>query len=197
MTDTTVFNRSYYPPLSTYPTMNISIPASTQVTSHQTLGVNSYTPASFHNCISYFSSLFLVLVEQGYLIILSFVCSLVRNTLYSSSKLKSLDILLALAEHLSDDVKLDRLIPYVMALLTDESALVRSNALKVLTQVVSVYKPKRIRWFPFNPPISRSYALWNLSLQSTLESSQNTSFHRSGNSPQILMSWLELLMPAV
>ncbi|KAI8337040.1 hypothetical protein BC941DRAFT_513702 [Chlamydoabsidia padenii] len=89
--------------------------------------------------------------EQGYLIILSFVCSLVRNTLYSSSKLKSLDILLALAEHLSDDVKLDRLIPYVMVLLSDESALVRSNALKVLTQVLCIVEsisPINARIFP-------------------------------------------------
>jgi hypothetical protein len=157
-------------------------------------------PAVF-NAQSYliiFFFLVLVWVEQGYLIILSFVCSLVRNTLYSSSKLKSLDILLALAEHLSDDVKLDRLIPYVMALLTDESALVRSNALKVLTQVVSAYKSKILwRWFSFNPSFSLfSYALSNLFLQSTLESSLNTSFPRSGNSPQILMSWWELLMPA-
>ncbi|KAI8081764.1 uncharacterized protein BX664DRAFT_388695 [Halteromyces radiatus] len=89
--------------------------------------------------------------EQGYLIILSFVCSLVRNTLYASSKLKSLDILLALAEHVPDDVKLDRLIPYVMILLSDESALVRSNALKVLTQVLCIVEsisPINARIFP-------------------------------------------------
>ncbi|CAO3595679.1 unnamed protein product [Absidia cylindrospora] len=89
--------------------------------------------------------------EQGYLIILSFVCSLLRNTLYSSSKLKALDILLALAEHLPDDVKLDRLIPYVIVLLTDESALVRSNSLKVLTQVLSIVEsisPINARIFP-------------------------------------------------
>lgn len=49
----------------------------------------------------------------------------------------ALDILLALSEHLADDVKLDRLVPYVITLLTDETALVRANALKTLTQVVS------------------------------------------------------------
>jgi hypothetical protein len=50
----------------------------------------------------------------------------------------ALDILLALSEHLADDVKLDRLVPYVISLLTDETALVRANALKTLTQVVSL-----------------------------------------------------------
>lgn len=51
--------------------------------------------------------------------------------------MKALDVLLALCEHLPDDVKLDRLVPYIMALLTDEAALVRANAIKTLTQVVS------------------------------------------------------------
>lgn len=59
-----------------------------------------------------------------------------RNTLYPSSKLKALDILLALAERLPDDVKLDRLVPYLIVLLTDEASLVRANAIKTLTQVV-------------------------------------------------------------
>lgn len=52
--------------------------------------------------------------------------------------MKALDILLALGEHLPDDVKLDRLLPYLMALLSDQSALVRANAIKTLTQVVGI-----------------------------------------------------------
>lgn len=62
---------------------------------------------------------------------------MIRNTLYPSSKLKALDILLALAERLPDDVKLDRLVPYLIVLLTDEASLVRANAIKTLTQVVN------------------------------------------------------------
>lgn len=65
------------------------------------------------------------------------VCSLIRNAVYPSSKLMALDILLALSEHLPDDVKLDRLVPYVISLLSDATALVRASALKTLTQVVS------------------------------------------------------------
>lgn len=70
------------------------------------------------------------------MILLSFVCSLIRNALYPSSKLKALDVLLGLAERLPDDVKLDRLVPYLIVLLTDEASLVRANAIKTLTQVV-------------------------------------------------------------
>ncbi|KAI9267985.1 hypothetical protein BDA99DRAFT_504553 [Phascolomyces articulosus] len=89
--------------------------------------------------------------EQGSLIFLSFVCSLIRNAEYPSSKLKALDILLALGEHLPDDVKLDRLVPYLMALLTDETALVRANAIKTLTQVLCMVEsisPINARIFP-------------------------------------------------
>ena len=77
-------------------------------------------------------------IEHGTLIFLSFVCSLLRNASFPSSKLKALDILLALAEHLPDDVKLDRLVPYLMTLLSDDAALVRANAIKTLTQVVII-----------------------------------------------------------
>ncbi|ORZ03447.1 hypothetical protein BCR43DRAFT_483381 [Syncephalastrum racemosum] len=89
--------------------------------------------------------------EQGSLIFLSFVCSLIRNASFPSSKLKALDILLALGEHLSDDVKLDRLLPYLMALLSDQSALVRANAIKTLTQVLCMVEsisPINARVFP-------------------------------------------------
>ncbi|SAM00828.1 hypothetical protein [Absidia glauca] len=56
-----------------------------------------------------------------------------------------------LLDHLIFCVLLDRLIPYVMALLTDESSLVRSNALKVLTQVLCIVEsisPINARIFP-------------------------------------------------
>ncbi|ORX62898.1 ARM repeat-containing protein [Hesseltinella vesiculosa] len=93
--------------------------------------------------------------EQGFLILLSFISSQIRNVTYSSSKLKALDIILALAEHLPDDVKLDRLIPYVMALLTDESALVRAGAIKVLTQVLCMVESIS----PINAQIFPEYIL--------------------------------------
>ncbi|CAE7123924.1 unnamed protein product [Rhizoctonia solani] len=85
------------------------------------------------------------------LIVLSLVCSNVRNCVIPSSKLRALDLLLALAVHLTDEAKLDRLIPYVIDLLHDEAAVVRSAGIRTLTQVlmlVTVITPSNISIFP-------------------------------------------------
>ncbi|CAE6436166.1 unnamed protein product [Rhizoctonia solani] len=85
------------------------------------------------------------------LIVLSLVCSNVRNCILPSSKLRALDLLLALAVHLTDEAKLDRLIPYVIDLLHDEAAVVRSAGIRALTQVlmlVKVITPSNTSIFP-------------------------------------------------
>ncbi|KAG8712873.1 Serine/threonine-protein kinase [Ceratobasidium sp. 423] len=85
------------------------------------------------------------------LIVLSLVCSNVRNCVIPSSKLRALDLLLALAVHLTDEAKLDRLIPYVIDLLHDEAAVVRSAGIRTLTQVlmlVTVITPSNTSIFP-------------------------------------------------
>ncbi|KAH8550281.1 hypothetical protein BGW37DRAFT_79383 [Umbelopsis sp. PMI_123] len=96
--------------------------------------------------------------DDGALIFLTTICSLIRNTVYPRSKLMALDILLALSEHLTDDVKLDRLVPYVIALLTDETALVRANALKTLTQVLCMVESIS----PINASIFPEYIIPNV-----------------------------------
>lgn len=73
------------------------------------------------------------------LIMLSFICANIRNCLLPSSKLKASDMLLALAPHLTDEAKLDRLIPYVIDLLHDDVAIVRGAAVRALMQVVCVH----------------------------------------------------------
>ena len=45
-------------------------------------------------------------------------------------------MLLALAVHLTDEAKLDRMVPYVVELLQDDSPLVRSAAARTLLQIV-------------------------------------------------------------
>lgn len=74
------------------------------------------------------------------LIILSLVCANLRNCNRPSSKIRALDVVLALCGHLTDEAKLDRLVPYVIDLLHDDAAAVRSAALRTLMQVVSVSK---------------------------------------------------------
>ncbi|CCO36045.1 phosphoinositide-3-kinase, regulatory subunit 4,p150 [Rhizoctonia solani AG-1 IB] len=85
------------------------------------------------------------------LIVLSLVCSNIRNCVIPSSKLRALDLLLALAVYLTDEAKLDRLTPYVIDLLHDEAAVVRSAGIRTLTQVlmlVTVITPSNTSIFP-------------------------------------------------
>jgi phosphoinositide-3-kinase, regulatory subunit 4 len=77
-------------------------------------------------------------VEDGAVIFLSLICASIRNTLYPSSRLYALDLLLAIGEHLTDEIRLDRLAPYMIALLGDEFGLVRAGTMKALTQLVSM-----------------------------------------------------------
>ncbi|EAU84150.2 other/VPS15 protein kinase [Coprinopsis cinerea okayama7 len=85
------------------------------------------------------------------LIILASVTSNIRNCKLPSSKVRALDVFLALSCHLTDEAKLDRMVPYIVELLHDDSALVRSAALRTLVQVltlVSVITPSNVAIFP-------------------------------------------------
>lgn len=71
------------------------------------------------------------------LIILSLVCANLRNCALPSSKLRSLDVLLVLSLYLTDEARLDRLLPYVMELFHDDAPIVRASALRTALQIVS------------------------------------------------------------
>lgn len=73
------------------------------------------------------------------LIILALVTANIRNCSLPSSKVRAMDVFLALACHLTDEAKLDRMVPYIVELLHDDSALVRSAALRTLMQAVSTF----------------------------------------------------------
>ncbi|KAF9045254.1 hypothetical protein BJ165DRAFT_1476337 [Panaeolus papilionaceus] len=85
------------------------------------------------------------------LIILALVTANIRNCTLPSSKVRAMDVFLALACHLTDEAKLDRMVPYIVELLHDESALVRAAALRTLMQVlmlVTVITPSNVSVFP-------------------------------------------------
>ncbi|KAF9450029.1 ARM repeat-containing protein [Macrolepiota fuliginosa MF-IS2] len=85
------------------------------------------------------------------LILLALVTANVRNCSLPSSKVRALDVFLALSCHLTDEAKLDRMVPYIVDLLHDESALVRATALRTLMQVlmlVTVITPSNAAIFP-------------------------------------------------
>ncbi|KAG2745227.1 hypothetical protein P692DRAFT_20671805, partial [Suillus brevipes Sb2] len=68
------------------------------------------------------------------LILLSLGLANIRNCLLPSSRLRALDILLALSTRLTDEAKLDRAVPYIVELLRDEAAVVRAAVVRTLVQ---------------------------------------------------------------
>ena len=52
---------------------------------------------------------------------------------------------LALASHLTDEAKLDRMVPFIIELLHDEAALVKVGAIRCLMQVVSAFDSSEIK----------------------------------------------------
>ncbi|KAF9485745.1 other/VPS15 protein kinase [Pholiota conissans] len=85
------------------------------------------------------------------LIVLALVTANIRNCSLPSNKVRALDVFLALACHLTDEAKLDRVVPYIVELLHDDAALVRTAALRTLMQIlmlVTVITPSNVSIFP-------------------------------------------------
>lgn len=90
-------------------------------------------------------------VDDGNLIFLTIVVSSLRGTARASARLRGLELLLAFAERLTDEAKLDRVVPYVATLLTDKSIQVKVAALRTMTQIldmVRVVSPVNAYVFP-------------------------------------------------
>jgi hypothetical protein len=64
-------------------------------------------------------------------------------------------VLLALSPHLTDEGKLDRMVPYIVDLLHDDAAIVRAAGLRTLMQVVSCTYDVRLSGNPFLKIASR------------------------------------------
>ncbi|KAL8680767.1 MAG: hypothetical protein Q9186_003055 [Xanthomendoza sp. 1 TL-2023] len=77
-------------------------------------------------------------VDDGSLIFLTLVVSSLRNTARSTARLRACDLMLAFAERVTDEAKLDRVLPYVTALLNDRSEIVRASAVRTVTQLLAL-----------------------------------------------------------
>lgn len=85
------------------------------------------------------------------LIPLSLVLHTLRNTTHASFRIKACDLILAFAEQLHDEAKLDRCLPYLVYMLDDPSEDVQGAALRTLTQLLSMVEsitPINIYLFP-------------------------------------------------
>ncbi|KAL8659199.1 MAG: hypothetical protein Q9226_000537 [Calogaya cf. arnoldii] len=77
-------------------------------------------------------------VDDGSLIFLTLVVSSLRNTARATAKLRACDLMLAFAERITDEAKLDRVLPYATALLNDKSELVKAAAVRTIAQLLAV-----------------------------------------------------------
>lgn len=77
-------------------------------------------------------------IANIYLLFTNLICSNIRNLQFPSTKLKALDLLILFGQKIDDEYILDRLVPYTLALVEDENAMVRSSALKTLTSLVRI-----------------------------------------------------------
>ncbi|RDW70477.1 ubiquitin-binding serine/threonine protein kinase VPS15 [Aspergillus mulundensis] len=116
--------------------------------------------------------------DDGVLIFLTLVVSSLRSTSKASARVKACDVLLAFAERLSDEAKLDRILPYIMILLGDRTDSVKIAAIRALArllEMVQVVSPvnaylfseyifPRVQPFvssansPPSPPVRAAYA---------------------------------------
>lgn len=96
-------------------------------------------PAIFGSGVSAllrFDTLTAVTGGNELVVILSLVQTLARSVSLPSSRLKALDMFLKLSSRTSDQVRLERIVPYLMTFLADAEPRVRVLSLKVLTQTV-------------------------------------------------------------
>lgn len=75
--------------------------------------------------------------DRGSLLFLPVVEASIRNATRSASKVAGCDLLLALAERVPDEAKMNRILPYFIYLLRDKADIVRVAAIRSLTQLVS------------------------------------------------------------
>lgn len=81
-------------------------------------------------------------IDDGSLIFLTLVVSSLRNTARSTARVRACDLMLAFAERITDEAKLDRVLPYVVTMLNDRADIVKVAAIRTMAQLVR--SPPRI-----------------------------------------------------
>ncbi|KAI4142317.1 MAG: hypothetical protein LQ340_007382, partial [Diploschistes diacapsis] len=76
--------------------------------------------------------------DDGTLIFLSLIVSSLRNTARARARIRACDLLLAFAERITDEAKLDRILPYLVVLLNDKVDAVKIAALRTMTQLLAM-----------------------------------------------------------
>ncbi|UNI21996.1 Non-specific serine/threonine protein kinase [Purpureocillium takamizusanense] len=94
--------------------------------------------------------------DDGTLIFLTLIVSSMRTTARASSRVRACDVLLAFAERLTDEAKLDRVLPYLMTLLRkEETDIVIVSAIRTITQLLQLVRAPT----PINSRVLVEYVL--------------------------------------
>ncbi|SMY27531.1 unnamed protein product [Zymoseptoria tritici ST99CH_1A5] len=76
--------------------------------------------------------------ENGTFVLLNVIASAMRTCARAASKVRACELLLAFAERLPDEGKLDRVLPYIIPLLEDPNDMVLVAALRTMTQILAM-----------------------------------------------------------
>ncbi|EFZ04079.1 serine/threonine protein kinase and WD40 domain protein [Metarhizium robertsii] len=99
--------------------------------------------------------------DDGTLIFLTLIVSSMRTTARASSRVRACDILLAFSERLTDEAKLDRVLPYLMTLLKkEETDSVIVAAIRTITQLLQLVRMPT----PINSHVLVEYVLPRLEI---------------------------------
>lgn len=74
--------------------------------------------------------------DDGSLIVLNVIATFIRNTSRATGRIRGCDMILAIAEQVSDEAKMDRCLPYLINLLGDSCNTVIIAAIRSVTQLV-------------------------------------------------------------
>lgn len=75
-------------------------------------------------------------IEGGCQILITYICANIRNVYLPSSKIYALDMIFFLSLCISDQYKLDQILPYLISLLHDENTFVKVNSFQLLVKLV-------------------------------------------------------------
>ncbi|KAF2395630.1 phosphoinositide 3-kinase regulatory subunit 4 [Trichodelitschia bisporula] len=76
--------------------------------------------------------------DDGTLIFVTLVVSSIRSTARATARVRACELLLAFGERVTDEAKMDRILPYLVWLLNDKADIVKCAAIRTITQLLAL-----------------------------------------------------------
>eukprot|EP01156_Anaeramoeba_ignava_P011516 Anaeramoba_ignava/a483709_22.p1 GENE.a483709_22~~a483709_22.p1 ORF type:complete len:1912 (+),score=612.18 a483709_22:65-5800(+) len=74
--------------------------------------------------------------HEGFLLILNIISTSIRNCYRPQTKIMGLDLLKKISRNVNDQIKTDRIIPYLLSMLNDINARVRATAIQTIIEIL-------------------------------------------------------------